>query len=132
MEQVRDDGNRCFACSPHNPVGLQIRFEMRGDVCIGWYTPAADHVGYDDLVHGGLLFTALDDVMANWLYLQGRRGHTARASLRYRKPASVGRLLRLEGRATEERSRLVKLASAAIEDETGEIIVESEATFMLA
>lgn len=132
MEEERDDGNRCFACSPHNPVGLGIRFEIHDGVCVGWYTPTADHVGYDDVVHGGLLFTALDDVMANWLYLQGRRGHTGRAAVRYRQPAAVGRLLRLEGRAVSERGRVVRLESAAVEDETGTVIAESEATFMLA
>lgn len=132
MDQNREDGNRCFACSPINEVGLRIRFEMRDGVCIGWYTPTADHVGYDDVVHGGLLFTALDDVMANWLYLQGRRGHTGRAAVRYRKPAAVGRRLRLEGRAVSERGRVVRLDSTAVDEQSGDIIAESEATFMLA
>jgi hypothetical protein len=30
------------------------------------------------MTHGGLIYSALDDVMANWLFLQGARGHTAK------------------------------------------------------
>lgn len=86
----RSDANRCFVCGPSNPIGLKIRFHLDDDVCRGEFTPGEDHVGYDDVTHGGILYSALDDVMANWIFLRGARGYTARCEVRYRAPLPVG------------------------------------------
>lgn len=125
------DGANCFACSPTNPVGLNIRFRMEGALCVAEFTPGSNHVGYDDVVHGGILFTALDDVMANWLYLQGRRAYTGKASIRYRREARVGRPLRLEGACVQERRRLVELSGRALDAASGDMVCETQGTFML-
>ena len=135
MTAARDDGgvdgSNCFACSPTNPVGLNIRFRLEQGLCVGEFTPGPDHVGYNDVVHGGILFTALDDVMANWLYLQQRRAYTGRASIRYRREARVGEPLRLEGSCVRERRRLVELSGRALVAATGDVVCETEAAFML-
>ena len=85
----------CFACGPDNPIGLQIRFNVEGDECTAEFTPNENHVGFSDTVHGGIIYTALDDVTANILYQQGRKAHTARCEIRYRQPARVGETLKL-------------------------------------
>ena len=36
------------------------------------------------MLHGGILYSLLDDVMANWSFLRGQRAHTARCEIRYR------------------------------------------------
>ncbi|MEM7449835.1 MAG: PaaI family thioesterase [Pseudomonadota bacterium] len=125
------DANNCFACSQTNPIGLHIRFSMEGELCVAEFTPGPHHVGYNDVVHGGILFTALDDVMANWLFLQGRRAYTGKANIRYRREARVGETLRLEGACVRERRRLVELTGRALVAETGEVVCETEGTFML-
>ena len=68
----------CFACGPENPIGLKIRFNVEGDRCTAEFTPNENHVGFSDTVHGGIIYTALDDVTANILYQQGRKAHTAK------------------------------------------------------
>ncbi|MEM8548734.1 MAG: PaaI family thioesterase [Pseudomonadota bacterium] len=125
------DGHNCFACSPTNPIGLQIRFELDGDKCIGWFTPGPLHVGFDNVVHGGLLFTALDDVMANLLYFNGEPAVTAKANIRYRQSARIGETLFLTGEVIERRRRVVKLVSRAVRETDGAIVCEADATFML-
>ena len=55
----------CFACGVDNPIGLRIRFRMKGGRCLGEFTPGANQVGYANTVHGGIIYAALDDVMAN-------------------------------------------------------------------
>ena len=87
---VRDDGHNCFVCGPHNAIGLRVKFQLDGDVCRGEFTPGRDHCGYDGITHGGILFSLLDDVMANWLYLKGLRCFTAKCEIRYRNPLPVG------------------------------------------
>ena len=65
--------NNCFVCGPKNSSGLKINFSINEqDICIAEFTPEADHVGFQDTTHGGIIFSLLDDVMANWLFLKGK------------------------------------------------------------
>ncbi len=87
----------CFACGPDNPIGLRIKFELNDGICSGEFTAGENHVGYENTVHGGIIFSALDDVMANVLYLQNIKAHTARCEIRYRKALQVGQAIKLRG-----------------------------------
>jgi len=126
----REDANHCFVCGPGNASGLKVAFHMDGEVCRADFTPGPDHVGWEDTIHGGILFALLDDVMANWLYLQDLRGHTARCEIRYRQPLRVGTPVRLEGRLVERRGRMATMAGC-IDREDGQRVAEAEARFML-
>lgn len=127
-----DAATMCFACGPDNPIGLQIRFELRDDGrCIGRFVPDERHVGYADTVHGGILYAALDDVMANVMYLQRRKAHTARCEIRYREPLRVGEAITLTGWIENERRRLLALRGEARRDEDDKLIADCEASFML-
>ncbi len=121
----------CFACGPDNPVGLKIRFALEGDVCVAEFTPGPEHVGWEDTIHGGILYAALDDVTANVLYLNGRKAHTARAEIRYREAARVGEMLRLKGWIESEKRRLVRLRGEARRASDDALIADTLASFML-
>ena len=122
----------CFACGPENPVGLRINFEFDGEVCTADFTPGEHHVGFSDTVHGGIIYTALDDVTANVLYRQGRKAHTARCEVRYRQAARVGDPLKLRGWIESERRRLVVLRGEARRAVDDSLVADCEASFMLA
>ena len=128
---LRRSAAMCFACGPDNPVGLQIRFALEGEVCVAVFTPGPEHVGWEDTVHGGILYAALDDVTANVLYLNGRKAHTARAEIRYREPARVGEPLRLRGWIESEKGRLVRLRGEARRAADDVLIADTRASFML-
>jgi len=130
-DRGRADANACFVCGPDNPLGLRLAFRMAGDVCLAEFTPGAFHCGYDRLVHGGIVFSALDDVMANWLFLQGVRGHTARCEIRYREPVELGDTLRLEGRLVRRKGRLAQLAGRAVRVGDEVVVAETDGTFMV-
>ena len=121
----------CFACGPDNPVGLKIRFALEGDVCVAEFTPGPEHVGWEDTVHGGILYAALDYVTANVLYLNGRKAHTARAEIRYREAARVGETLLLKGWIDTEKGRLVKLRGEARRAADDVLVADTLASFML-
>jgi acyl-coenzyme A thioesterase PaaI-like protein len=127
----RVDANHCFVCGPDNPLGLRLRFQMDGEVCRAEFTPGAFHCGYDSLVHGGIIYSALDDVMANWLFLQGIRGHTARCEIRYREPVELGDTLRLTGSLIRRKGRLAVLTGTAVRSGDNVIVAEAEGTFMV-
>ena len=121
----------CFACGPENPVGLHIQFSLIEGICTGEFRPTVNHVGYENTVHGGIIFSALDDVMANVLYLQNIKAHTARCEIRYRQALAVGDTIFLKGWIESQRKRLVLLkGEARLAD--GTLIADSEASFMTA
>lgn len=126
-----EEAKMCFACGPDNPVGLQIRFAIHEGVCTGAFRPSENHVGYANTVHGGIIFSALDDVMANVLYLQNIKAHTARCEIRYRRALAVGEKVLLKGWIESRRKRLIFLrGEARLADDT--LVADCEASFMTA
>lgn len=122
----------CFACGPDNPVGLGIRYALDDDGrCHAQFTPTEHHVGYQNTVHGGILFAALDDVMANVMYLANRKAHTARCEIRYRQALEVGQTIALTGWAERERGRIIDLRGEARRVADDVLVAECEARFML-
>ena len=121
----------CFACGVNNPIGLKINFECEGGVCRAEFTPNENHVGWENTVHGGIIYSALDDVTANVLYKQGRKAHTARCEIRYREPLRVGETIRLKGWIEKEKGRLVVLKGEAVRTVDDKTIADCEAAFML-
>lgn len=100
-------------------------------MCRAEYTPIDQYVGYDGVVHGGILFALLDDVMANWLYLRGEVCFTAKAEIRYRRPVLVGENLSLEGRLLERRGRRVVLEGRGLRFQDRQLLIEATGTFMV-
>ena len=131
MSNEIEAATMCFACGPDNPVGLHIDFQVEGDVCTAEFTPNENHVGFQDTVHGGILYTALDDVTANVLYQQGRKAHTARCEVRYRQKAVVGDALKLKGWIDSERRRLILLKGEIRRASDDSLVADCEASFML-
>ncbi len=130
-EEQKRAANGCFVCGPANDVGLQVRFRLDGAVCRGEFTPQQHHAGYDQVTHGGLLFALLDDVMANWLWLQGMACFTARADIRYREPLAIGTPVQLEGRCEKRKGRLVLMNGLILRQKDQLVIAEASARFML-
>ena len=124
-----DMANPCFVCGPDNPIGLRLAFRLEDDACVSEFTPGENHQGYPGVIHGGMLYSALDDVMANWLYLRGARAYTARCAIRYRRPARKGEKLLLVGRRTGGRRRLVEMEGVATRALDGEVVATATAIF---
>ena len=122
--------NGCFVCGPGNPIGLKLKFRLDEDVCRSEFTPDTRHAGYKDVTHGGIVFSLLDDVMANWLWLQGVQCFTAKADIRYRAQLPIGVLVDLEGRCLKRKARLALMEGKVLRRDTGEVVAEATASFM--
>ncbi len=121
----------CFACGKDNPIGLRIQFHFDGEICTAEFTPDENHVGWQDTVHGGIIYAALDDVTANVLYQQGRKAHTAKCEVRYRQLLRVGETIRLRGWVDKEKGRLVVLKGQARRAADDAVIADCESSFMI-
>ena len=126
------DANHCFVCGPDNPIGLGVRFRLADGVCRGEFTPDERHVGYRNVTHGGIVFSLLDDVMANWLWLQGLAAFTAKADVRYRVELPVGAAVHLEGRCLARKGRLAQMQGKVFRRSNDELVAEAAASFMVA
>ena len=128
---LRSDANHCFVCGPSNPIGLQLVFHLEGGVCRSEFTPGEHHCGYDRVTHGGIIFSALDDVMANWLFLQGLKAFTAKCDLRYHSPLPIGARVLLEGRCLQQKGRLTRMKGLMTLADNGQEVASTEASFMM-
>lgn len=128
---AQPESNRCFVCGPDNPQGLRLAFSLDGDCCRARYTPAPQHCGWDRQLHGGILFSVLDDAMANWLFLNGIRAQTARAELRFRQAVPIGTPLELSGRLLRRKGRVAMMASEARRVADGVVVAEASASFVV-
>ena len=131
-EESIEAATMCFACGTDNPIGLKIDFTVEGDRCTAEFTPNKNHVGYEDTVHGGIIFSCLDDVMANVLYQQKRKAHTAKCEIRYRQALQVGQTVLLSGWIESERRRLIVLKSEMRRKDDNSLVAEADASFMIA
>jgi putative nucleotidyltransferase with HDIG domain len=82
--------SHCFGCGPANPIGLKLAFCMEGDSLLARFTPGENHEGYPGVMHGGLISTLLDEVMANLLFLRGTPIVTAKLEVKFRAPVPIG------------------------------------------
>lgn len=131
MSEPRGDASHCFVCGAHNPIGLKLAFRVEGAHCRGEFTARDEHVGFDGVTHGGIVFSVLDDAMANWFFLQGARGFTAKAEIRYRAPMPVGATASIECTLVKRKGRLLQLEARAADKISGTLFAESSASFML-
>lgn len=131
MSETRIDGHNCFVCGKTNPLGLQLTFHLERDICRAEFTPADDHCGFDGVTHGGIIFSALDDVMANWIYLNDIRAYTAKCEIRYKGYLPTGTEVVLEGRCVKNRGRLIVMHGKMTRTDTQEVVAETEASFMV-
>ena len=127
-----EDATMCFACGPDNPIGLKINFSLNDGIVTAEFTANENHVGYENTVHGGIVYSALDDVMANVLYLQNIKAHTAKCEIRYRQALEVGKQVLLKGWIENEPRRLVVLKGEMRLASDDSVIADAEASFMKA
>ena len=123
------DDDWCFVCGGSNPIGLKLQFAQEGDEYVTYFTPAKEHQGYTGIVHGGIVSTVLDEVMARYVYVMGHNAVTAEMTVRLKKPARVGSTMRFAGRIESENGRLI-LCGATATDEQGKLIAEATARML--
>lgn len=117
----------CFACGRDNPFGLKLRLERDGDEVRAEFTPEEHHQGWPGVVHGGILNTVLDEVMAWAAIHQGLFCVTARMEVRIKSTPLVGQRYIASARITANRKRLVE-AESEIKLKDGTTVAEGKAT----
>jgi acyl-coenzyme A thioesterase PaaI-like protein len=99
--------------------------------CVGRVTVSKPLEGLPGLVHGGVVATLLDHVLARSARVAGHGGLTARLTVTYRRPVGLGvplivtgELASVDGRRSTAEARLVA------EDDPGTTLAEAEAVLV--
>lgn len=126
-----DLDHNCFGCGRLNEYGLQLAFhgDERGGVWAD-FTPAPRFEGYTGMVHGGVLSTVLDEVMAWSLYRHEIWAVTAELSVRFRAPVRVGEATRATGWQVRARGRRIEMAGEIRRQEDNVVLATATALFI--
>lgn len=125
--------NYCFGCGPLNPHGLHLKLQENDGVWEGSFVPRDYHCGWPGVVHGGVLSTALDEVMSYVAYGKGLVAVTARLTVEFKHPCGPGKPLLIRAWPVKVSRRVIETqADIRLEDgtvaatATGKFLVLSE------
>lgn len=127
---IREEYQNCFVCGKANPIGLKVDFCYDEDGFARAHLQLDKHFeGYPGLIHGGILSTLLDEVMAKAVIHSGKIAFTARLNVTFRKPLPPQGVIQLEGQIVSVRSRTIN-TKARIYD-ADHVYAEAEAVFIV-
>jgi acyl-coenzyme A thioesterase PaaI-like protein len=129
---IEVEPHNCFACGELNEHGLHLDLHVDGDRCWTELALPDRFQGWDDIAHGGIVCTILDEVMAWSLAATDNWGLTARMSVDFRKPVRLGRPIRGEGWIAANRRRVLDTAARLLDAETGEVLATATGTYVAA
>jgi acyl-coenzyme A thioesterase PaaI-like protein len=124
--------HRCFACGVLNEHGLHLDLHVDGDRCWTELVLPDRFQGWDEISHGGIVCTLLDEVMAWSLAATDNWGLTARMAVDFKRPVRIGVPIRAEGWITSARRRLVETRAQIVDPATGELLATGTATYVAA
>jgi HAD superfamily hydrolase (TIGR01509 family) len=126
---VENTARLCFACSQENPIGLKLQPVHDGEKVIAEFTAGKFHQGWNDVVHGGILYTLLDEVTAYAMLCHGIEfGVTAKSEIRFKQVAPLNEPIRASAWVTKLTKRLVEAKGVlTLKDNT--VIVDGDFLF---
>jgi uncharacterized protein (TIGR00369 family) len=121
----------CFVCGESNPQGLQLRFHTDGQVVTTQFTPRAEHVGFQGVVHGGLTATVLDEIMV-WACLVAARkfAFCAELNVRYLQPLVPGVAVTVTSELVANRKGRIFEAQAAVLNRAGQPVATATGKYL--
>ena len=117
-----DDG--CFACGRENPLGLHLdEFALDGAEVRATFTPRAEYRGSENVLHGGVTATALDEILV-WagILLEKVMTVTGTLELKYRKPVPLDQEIQVSGKVDERSGRRMQISGRLSVDDVPLVI----------
>jgi uncharacterized protein (TIGR00369 family) len=129
-----DAGERWYSpvYGPGSPVAPPLEVSDTPDGrATGRVVVGKPHEGPPGLVHGGVVATLLDHVLARAVRAGGRGGLTATLTVRYRRPVRLGVPLLLAAEVGESSGRrTTATARVTAEDDPDTVLAEAEGLFV--
>jgi uncharacterized protein (TIGR00369 family) len=121
----------CFVCGESNSVGLNLRFETDGRIVQCRFVPRAEHIGFKQVVHGGLIATVLDEIMVWACVVQTRRfAFCAELNIRFQRTARPGEELIAVSKLASNRKDKVFEAKAELKNSAGQVLAGATGKYL--
>jgi len=126
------DDQKCFACGKENPDGLQLEFTYSndGNSVKTTYVPPDKFQGWAGIVHGGIITTLLDEVMAKAAVHKGYRVLTGEITTRFKTPARTREPLLCTARIEQAGKKLLYVSGTAY-NPNGEIVAQARSKMII-
>ena len=124
----------CIVCGPANPHGLRLTSHVDPDAGTVHtpFTPGPHQVGFDGLVHGGVLATVADEAMVWAAIWASRRACVAgELNVRFRRPTKPGDALAVVASVVRSKGRLIE-AVAAVSVVSGQTVLTASGKYLAA
>jgi uncharacterized protein (TIGR00369 family) len=113
----------CFVCGESNSIGLNLRFEADGNIVRTRFTPRPEHIGFKQVVHGGIAATLLDEIMVWACAVQTKQfAYCAELTVRFLSPLRPGEEVLATGELTANRRNKIFEAKGEIKDRDGKLL----------
>src|SRR5208282_1451046 len=123
--------NHCFGCGGANARGMQLTFEQDDAArrIRGKFTIGPEYQGAPGYLHGGIIATLLDEVMAKVSRFAKDHAMTADLTVEYRKPVPVGEELTVEGWEVGREGRM-RSREGEIRNASGVVLARGRGRFI--
>lgn len=125
--------NKCFGCGPENPYGLNMFFFTDEKALYSWVTISEHACGWENVVHGGILSTLLDEIM-NWtvIYFKKQLSMTKEITLNFNKAVLLNKgEIRVESRIEQSLNKREVMVQGQIFQNNNDLCVSAKGTFNL-
>ncbi len=121
----------CFVCGESNPIGMKLRLETDGRIVHARFMPRAEHVGLKQTVHGGIVSTLLDEMMA-WACAVGARrfAFCAELNVRFLRPVRPAEEITALGELIANRRDRLYEAKAELRDLQGVVLAAATGKYL--
>jgi len=121
----------CFVCGESNPIGLNLRFETDGQLVRTRFTPRPEHIGFKQVVHGGLIATVLDEIMVWACAAQTKRfAYCAELTVRFQNPLRPGEATIATAELVTNRRDKIFEVKSDLKDNAGKILATATGKYL--
>jgi acyl-coenzyme A thioesterase PaaI-like protein len=125
--------NYCFVCGKHNPRGfkIEVRYSEEELAAETELAIPREYQGWAEVIHGGILSTLLDELMAHAVWRFAGPGLTISMEVRFHAPLAPGEAIRVRGvlHTTNGSRRLAEGVIIRLSD--GQRIASSKSRFLI-
>jgi len=121
----------CFVCGRDNPFGLNIVFFKEKNEVRAEFIPQSKLQGFKEIVHGGILFSILDEIMGRTAVItKGVMTLTVEIDIKYRKKAIIGEKIIFTAHMTKDLGRMIEAQGQACKED-GTLLAEARGRFIV-
>ncbi len=131
MKKGLSDDQYCFACGTLNPIGLRMEVSFHDNKAYSRLSLKREFQGWSDIVHGGVMATILDEIMAHAVLHYVGQAVTASLQVTYRAPLKVGEEFEAIGYVAEQKSRAAVAKAEIRTPGSKKILARGESKFVL-